>query len=336
MDRSREFRAKWAYVARRVPDGMPVSIGPQSQPSRAGDIVVARVTRVGSNDRLENRYGRLSQLYEGNLVVGAAGPVPNDDRTRDTGSVCLLTAGGLLGQVSSTDDVWDDPTKLEMIGPLVDDSLRPLSCESFARPLPPPATPSLGTVVVLGTDRRAGKTKAAVSIVRGWAAAGLDVGAGKATGHASGAERWAYLDGCAAEVTDYLDFGMPTTHGYPLERLSRATLGMRDALAATGVAVVVLELDGRVSGVETTSLLPRLRQIADAVVLAAHDGEAAVLGVEQLRDIGLPVRAITGTITGSAMTERRVAEQTGVPVITPEELAQGAAVRLLAPRTVSS
>ena len=336
MDRTRQFRAKWGYVTRRVPAGVPVSIGPQSRPSRAGDFVVARVTRVGSNDRLENGHGRLAQLYEGNLVIGAAGPALVDERSREAGSVCLLTQGGLLGQVSSTDDVWDDPTQLELIGPLVDESLRPLSCESFARPLPPSASPSLGTVVVLGTDRRAGKTKAAVSIVRGWAAAGLDVGAGKPTGHASGDERWAYVDGCAAEVVDYVDFGMPTTHGYPLERLSRVTLGMRDALAATGVAVVVLELDGRLSGVETSSLLPSLRQIADSVVLAAHDGEAAVAGARQLRAAGLPLRAVTGTIATSAVTERLTAEQTGVPVLTAAELAQGAAVRLLAPRTVSS
>jgi hypothetical protein len=336
VDRSREFQAKWGQVTRRVPDGVPVSVGPVSQPARAGDLVVARVVRMGSNDFIENRHGRRMKLYPGNLVVGAQANSSSSflEGARRRGSVSLLTPGGLIGTVSSLRDIWDDPTELELVGSLVDDTMRPLSCDAFARPFPAPATPAVGTVVVVGTGMACGKTATTVGIVRGWTGAGMDVGAGKATGHGSGTDRWAYLDGGAADVVDHLDFGMPTTQGFPLERLGRTFVAMRDTLAGAGASVVVLELDDAVLQPETSWVLERVRPLADAVVLAASDPQSAKAGVDRLRQLRLPVRALSGVLAQSALAGRRAGFETQLPVLSAEHLAEGAAVQLLAPADV--
>jgi hypothetical protein len=332
VERTREFQAKWGQVTRRVPDGVPVSIGPVSHPARAGDLVVARVVRLGSNDYLENRHGRRMKLYPGNLVVGAHASASTSFLAGPRrGSVSLLTPGGLIGAVSSLRDIWDDPTELELVGSLVDTTMRPLSCDTFARALPPKAVPAVGTVVVVGTGMSCGKTTTSVGMVRGWAGAGIDVGAGKATGHGSGADRWAYLDGGAADVVDHLDFGMPSTQGYPLERLSRTFSAIRDALAGAGASVVVLELDDAVLQPETSWVLERIRPLADAVVLAAADPQSAKAGADRLQQLRLPLRALSGVLAHSALGARRAAFETQQPVYSPEQLAEGAAVRLLAP-----
>jgi hypothetical protein len=48
-----------------------------------------------------------------------------------------------------------------------------------------------------------------------------------------------------------------------------------------------------------------------------------------LAELAVPVRAVTGLVTASPLASREAAEATGLPVLSPAELAQGAAVELL-------
>jgi hypothetical protein len=331
-------RPKWTYVTRTMPAAAAaaITIGPHDGCAHAGDLIVAKVEHIGTHDHVEDPHGRRVRLYPGDLVYGAYGNryatdfyegyVPDGARTH------LLTAGGLIGTVTAAHEAHTDPTTLEVAGRLVDERLRPLSLEDFARPLPPPS-PALSapiTVAVLGTAMSAGKTTTAAAIVRGFARAGFAPGAGKVTGSGSGKDRWSYQDAGAQALLDFLDFGMPSTFGYPLDRLGATMTAIRDGLADEGCDVVVLEIADGLLQEETAWLAQRLPGFADAVVFAAADALSARSGVALLHEIGVTVRAVSGLVTRSPLATREATAATGLPVLAPAVLADGAAVHLVA------
>lgn len=335
-------RPKWTYVTRTMPPAAAAActIGPHDGPAGAGEFIVAKVERLGTHGHVENPQGRRVRLYPGDLVIGAYGNryatdfyegyVPARARTH------LLTAGGLMGTVVAAHEAHADPTRLEVVGRLVDERLRPLSLDDFARPLQPPslAMSAPVTVAVLGAAMSSGKTTAVAAIVRGFARAGFAPGAGKVTGSGSGKDRWSYQDAGAHGLLDFLDFGMPSTFGYPLNRLGATMTAIRDGLASEGCDPVVLEIADGLLQEETAWLARRLPGFADAVVFAAADALSARSGVALLREIGVTVRAVSGLVTRSPLATRETTAATGLPVLSPAALAGGAAIGLVAPEPV--
>jgi hypothetical protein len=153
------------------------------------------------------------------------------------------------------------------------------------------------------------------------------VAAGNATGSGSGKDRWSYVDAGACRVADFLDFGMPSTFGYPREQLNATMRAICHELSSEGTDAVVLEIADGILQAETAWLLDRLAEVADGIVFAAVDSLSACLGVQILREHRLPVRAVTGLVTRSPLASREI--QTGVPVLSPADLVAGGALELL-------
>lgn len=327
--------AKWSYVTRGVTDRGRTRLGGFAAQPRLGDLVVSSVKHVGEHESLENSHGRRARLYPGDIVVGACG---NRYATefyegylpRGT-AAHLLTAGGVVGVVASAHARRGPPTELSVIGPLTDPAGAAISLEKLSLRAPPPARTPPATVVVVGSSMSAGKTTTAASLVNGWTRAGLTAAAGKVTGSGSGKDRWMYEDAGASAVVDFLDFGMPSTFGYPVERLRATMISIRDELARRGSDAVVLELADGLLQADTAALLAFLPGFADAVVLAVRDALSAVAGVRILHDLGAPVRAISGLVTASPLASREAVAATGLDVLSPAALVNGAAVELLSP-----
>jgi hypothetical protein len=325
--------AKWSYVTRRIIDRERMRLGGFVREPQLGDLVICSVTSVGAHDSLENAHGRRARLYPGDIVVGAYGNRYATDYYEGylptSTQAHLLTAGGVVGVVASAHTRRAEPTELEVIGALTDQEGLPLSLEDFSMRVSPPTRAELGTVVVVGSSMSAGKTTTASAMVNGWTRAGLTAAAGKVTGSGSGKDRWMYVDAGATAVIDFLDFGMPSTFGYPVERLGATMVWIRDALAHLGSAVVVLELADGLLQAETSALMTYLPGFADRVVLAVSDALSAVAGVRILNELGAPVGAISGLISASPLASREASEATGLDVLSPAALANGAAVDLL-------
>jgi len=333
MDVDGAQRLKWTYVTRRLPEGLVVAMGEWRRPPRPGDLVVARVTELGVHDHAEGQGGRRMRLLAGDHLAGALGNRYATDYYEgyalDDRFAHLLTAGGLMGTVVSAHDGLRQPTCLEIVGGLCGPDGRQLSTEDFALPVPPRPPVRPPTVAVVGSSMNAGKTTTAAALVRGWTEGGLRAGAGKVTGSGSGKDRWEYLDAGAAAVADFLDFGMPSTFGYPSERLATTMLAVRDHLAAAGCDAIVLEIADGLLMPETALLLRELAGEVDAVVLATADALSAHKGVEILRDLDLPVGALSGLLSRSPLAAREAQRETGLPVLTPAELVAEHALALL-------
>jgi hypothetical protein len=324
--------AKFSFVTRNVDMRALTLTSVRRQPSQ-GDLVVARVASLGQHRALEDRHGRRLRLYVGDLVVGAYGNRYATDfyegYVQKGKHTHLLTAGGVIGTVASSHAKRGLPTVLEVVGALADGSGARVNLADAPRPDPPPADPQPTTVVVVGSSMSAGKTTTAAGVIRGWVRAGLTVGAGKATGSGSGKDRWVYVDAGARATVDFLDFGMPSTFGYPAEHLVATMRRMRDALAAEGATHVVLEIADGLLQPQNADLLGALPGFADSVLLAVGDALGAVGAQRILASAGVTASALSGLVSASPLAAREATAATGLPVVSPEELAAGAALDLL-------
>jgi hypothetical protein len=329
--------AKWSYVTRRVVDRAGVGLGGFVREPRLGDVVVSRVVCVAEHDSVEDVHGRRVRLYTGDLVVGAYG---NRYATEfyegylpDGPQAHLLTAGGVVGTVASAHARRGPPTTLEVLGPLTTAGGRLVSLEDQAIPAPVPVNGTRPlTVVVVGSSMGAGKTTTAAALIKGWTRTGLSSAAGKVTGSGSGKDRWMYLDAGADTVIDFLDFGMPSTYGYPPHRLHTTMTGIRDALAAHHPDAIVLEIADGLLHTETAALAATLPGFADAVILAVRDPLAAYAGVHILTNLGVTVTAISGLITASPLATTEAHTATGITIISPTTLATGTTLDHLTPQ----
>src|SRR5262249_38716517 len=127
------------YALRRVPSDRLASIGPCPTNPRAGDIVLACVEKIGKNTRLELSNGRASTLHERDLLLAVFGnryaTEQFEGSARADGDCCdLLSMGGVCGMVASRHASVPEPTRLRIVGSVVDRAGTQLRLRDFALP----------------------------------------------------------------------------------------------------------------------------------------------------------------------------------------------------------
>ncbi|MEO1315464.1 MAG: DUF1611 domain-containing protein [Pseudomonadota bacterium] len=299
--------AKWAFTTRRVARSEVRRLDRDVEAAGAGDLVLARVERIGSHKRLQLASGRPSQLYVGDLVVVACGARYAPDQfeglaTLSATGADLLASGGVAGQMRAANGRMSAPTQLAPLGLLCRADGQVVNLSGFS--LPTHHYPSELTVIVgLGSSMNAGKTTAIAGLAQGLVRAGHRVAALKVTGTGAFGDYHAYLDAGAQYVADFVDAGMVSTY---LEGAPRIVAGMETLLghaAEAGCTVALVELADGVFQRETAALL-RDEAVADAfhgVLFAAPDAAAAVGGCATLRAIGLEPDIVTGLVSRSPL-----------------------------------
>lgn len=339
--------AKKAYTTRYLAQaldadasGYRLLTGPQVVPV-AGDIVLARVERIGQLPRLESPVSRRQMLFVGDEVLVAYANRYAPDQVLaevpgDLGPCHLVAAGGLAGKVTASHGAVGRPTQLVPVG-LLADAQGPVNLARFApQALDPQAAPRVRphVVAVVGTSMNSGKSTAAACLVRGLTSAGLRVAAGKVTGTGAGGDPRLFHDAGAVDVLDFTDYGYPTTFRLEAAELRALAASLVNALAASGPEAIVVEIADGVYQSETRQLLnePLLHTLVDTVLFAAGDALGASAGVGVLRAAGHVPAAVSGMVTVSPLAAAEAAAELDVPVIGTYELAQAeTAMRFLAP-----
>jgi hypothetical protein len=340
-------RAKKAYTTRFLADaleadrsGYRLLTGPDVIPV-AGDIVLARVERIGQLAKLEGPASRRQTLFVGDEILVAYADRYAPDQVLaevpgDLGPCNLVAAGGLAGTVTVSHGGVGKPTQLVPVGLLADDRGR-LNLKRFA---PYSLDPDAGVrvrphvVAVLGTSMNSGKTTAAACLIKGLTNAGLRVAAGKITGTGAGGDPHLFQDAGAVKVLDFTDFGYPTTFRVEAGELHSLTTSLVNALAGSDPEAIVVEIADGVYQGETRQLLNAeyLHTLVDSVLFAAADALGASAGVEVLRAAGHAPAAVTGMLTVSPLAAAEAGAELDVPVLGTYELAQAeTAMRFLAP-----
>ncbi len=318
--------AKWAFSTRRVVGEDVSGLGEDFASARSGDLLLARVSTIGSHARLQLRNGRSSDLFEGDLVVVACGARYASDQFEgiariERRGVDLLASGGCVGRARGRHGRMKRPTRLLPMGMLLDANGQALNLSRYALPLALRPV-GLGVIGMVGASMNSGKTSAVASLVHGIHRAGYRVAAIKLTGTAAFGDYNAYLDAGADYVADFTDAGMVSTYMQPVQRIERALDTLLAAAHAAGCEVVVVELADGVLQQETAALLHNadFRAAFNGFVYAAADSLSAVGGCKVLKDAGIVPTALSGLICQSPLSVREAEVATGLPVLPREVL----------------
>jgi hypothetical protein len=329
---SDELKAKIRipYALRRAPESAFASLVTLSRPYERGDVVLARVEKIGKNTGLELTTGRRSSLHVGvhmAMVFGNRYATHQfEGYAQANGDSCdMLSMGGLCGTLASKHVNLAEPTKLRLLGALGDSDGNPLRIENFALPaLPGDARPH--TIVVCGTSMDAGKTYTTMSLIKGLSRDGARVAGVKLTGTAAGRDLWSMIDAGACVGLDFVDGGWPSTYLCELDELLAMHRQFLAHTAAAGAEWVVIEVADGLLQRETETLLqsPAFIRTVDTWVLAAGEPMAASAGVARLRSWNIEPQAISGIVSMSALSAQEAQDATGVQCYTAKELQTGA------------
>ena len=182
-----------------------------------GDYVVGQVQDTrGHLCALELPAGRMIEVMEGDLVVGAFGTrvatleAVGDWRSiDDSGELNALTAAGLFGKNTSLSPFISSPLPLKYQGHVMRNdekvtmrgSLPEIEITDFDIPV----------ILIVGTSMSAGKTMSGRIIVHTLSQMGLNVVGAKLTGAARYRDMLSFKDAGASAVFDFVDAGLPSS-----------------------------------------------------------------------------------------------------------------------------
>lgn len=337
LERSRLETAKKAFSTRRVPLSAIRALEMEPDRLEAGDLVLARITELGTHRKIELPNGRRAGLFVGDEVIVAFGNRYAADQFEayvpEKLMPCHLAAGGgIASHVQTWHQSLSGPTQIQPLGLLCDGAGVAINVRDFALPAQP--TPWAATVVcVFGTSMNAGKTTTAASLVRGLSQSGLRTGAAKVTGTGAGSDLWAMLDHGAEAAFDFTDAGFATTFLADNEEIIGGAETMVRALSGAGMSVIVLEVADGLFQRETLALAdsPRFKSLISGTIFAAGDAMGGVHGALKLQEMGHNVLGLSGLLSASPLASREASEATGLPVMTAEALCSPAGARTLLP-----
>ena len=251
-----------------------------------GDYVVGKVLDTrGTLDTIELASGRMVQIMEGDLVVGALGrrvatleAVGDWQAIDDSLEFNALTSAGLFGKTTSLSPFLSSPMSLQYQGHVMRESektnMRDFVTESAKMKLEAPI------VLIVGTSMSAGKTMSGRVIVHLLSQMGLKVVGAKLTGAARYRDMLSFADAGASAIYDFVEAGLPST-AVDEDVYREALPCLLSRIAAERPDVVVAEAGA--SPLEPYNVTIAKEMIRDNVkfkLLCAQD-PYAVVGVQQ-------------------------------------------------------
>jgi hypothetical protein len=309
----------------------------------AGDYVLAEVVAEphrarGALGRVELRSGRMTEVAEGDLVLGALGErfatleaCGSFRAVGADGRMTLLTGAGLMGKLTSQ-SFWLPPLVEVRYRSHVARRGRKVRMRDFVPEVVPVERWSVPTILVVGTSMSAGKTTAARVLVRRLAQRGLRVAAAKLTGAGRFRDVLTMGDAGADAIFDFVDVGLPSSIAPPAQY--RTDLRKLLALVLDG-GPDVLVAEAGASPLEPYNGDTVLAEIGDrvkATVLCASD-PYAVVGVIQGFDLRPDL--VAGVATSTAAGVELVEKLTGCAAVDVLDPASRPTLEALVERVVS-
>jgi len=321
---------KIASATRNVPLRREIHVTPEIV-AQEGYIVAARACGEKTvYNQLEDIYGRLVTLHDGDIIVGVLGHrnalqgysgfVP--DMIHVGRRLQLLNTGGVIGQCTSANIDVGPPLDVVILGAVLtfpefeDRSGVPAHIRMNAIVCSSENTPNIPIVFVVGTCMNSGKTSAACKLVRRLALHGLAVGACKMTGVSLRRDTLQMSDYGARWAFSFTDAGVVSTSPQTAPAVARTLVCH---LAQCGAEVIVAELgDGILGDYGVAAILAdtQLMRSTAAIVLCANDPVAA-WGAKQLmaERFGLAIDVLSGPTTDNLVGTRFIEKELGLTAI---------------------
>ncbi|HET9578448.1 MAG TPA: DUF1611 domain-containing protein [Usitatibacter sp.] len=330
LDAHRVARAKRAYATRRVNLEQATGLLADGYGPRAGDVVLARVEKIGQHKRLELVTGRRADLHEGDEIVVCYGNRYAPDQFEaevglDLSPCDLAAAGGIAAKCLSRHAKMQPATRIAPVGVLAHRDGTALNLEQFGlepRRAPPHRPP---VTAVVGTSMNAGKTTTAAHFALGLSRQGFVVGAAKVTGTGAGCDPWQMVDAGCVRVLDFTDCGYASTYLLEPGQCVAVLETLIAHLCEDDPDAIVLEVADGVLQRETRALVgsPTFSRLVDHVIFSADDAMGAAAGVAWCREQRLDVIGVSGVLTAAPLAMRECAELVDVPVLDAQTLKGG-------------
>jgi len=299
-----------------------VAITDSTATPRAGDVVVVRtLTDSATYNMLELPTGRLAKVNPGDVLIGVlgrrqalkgfVGEVPETINAGD--HLHLLNLGGVIGLCTGHHSSLGDAIKVEVLGLVCDEQGSTLNIADAG--LLPRATLGERALIEINarTSMNSGKTYAATELIKQAARAGLRVAAGKLSGIACLRDTLNMADHGAVATASFLDCGLASTvDAGDLAPIAKAIIAQ---LNESTPDLIVIELgDGILGGYSVNSVFDdlELREATAALVFCASDYVGAWGGIELLRQRGIDIDVMSGSVTDSRMGEDYIEKEFGV------------------------
>jgi hypothetical protein len=335
---ARIARAARAYSTRRADAALLRALRTDLAP-KSGDLVLARVAKLGQHVRLHLPNGRSRNLWPGDEIVVAYADryAPSQFEAlvpRDLGPCHLAASGGIAARVVVSNNKLKRPTELEPIGLVCADAEGPaLNLAEFALEHLAHAKRLITTIAVAGSAMDAGKTSALAHLAKGVSRLGLRVGYAKLTGTAASGDPWQLVDAGADPVLDFTDCGLASTYRKTTSELEDVCEQLVLQVQHAGAEIALLEIADGLFQPETAALMtsPRVRALFDAMLYAAVDSLGAAHGAELIGAQQHRLLGITGTLALAPLLVREAQTATDLPVYDRSDLADpSVAAKLLA------
>jgi len=320
-------KAKSAYSTRRVDFSKCKELLTNAIPC-SGDVVLARIEKIGQHKKIELANGRRATLYVGDEIIVAYGNRYAPDQFEATvpkiQAPChLVAAGGIAAQFISKHDNMKAPTFITPIAILGNGDGQPVNLSQFSLPNKNVGSQRPITLAVVGNSMNAGKTTTAASLIKGLVSSGLKVGAAKITGTGAGGDTWKMKDSGAVQVLDFVDAGVPSTYLLPFKKIITVLETLTAELTQSGAEVIVIEIADGLYQEETSSLLTAeiFSEKVDALIFAAGDAMGSWAGVQWLKQSShIPVIAVSGKLTSSPLAIKEAEKALHMKVLTIKNL----------------
>jgi len=291
-----------------------------------GDLIYGKVVSHGQHEELENKNGRIHRIGVGNRAVFVMGNryapdyyealIPEQTET----TLDLIARSGIVGKVRFTNEAIKEPTRIKLLGYIVDEDGQVINTRQF--PLIEPTMtdfkyPRSKMIVVVGSSMNAGKSHTAAAICWALSNSGKDVRASKITGTASLKDILLFEDHGAEVVNDFSYFGHPSTYMLDEVELSEIAQKIDLKYCNNPKKYWVVEIADGVLQRETAMLLNNawFRSRIHKLVLAGRDALSVVGSLSILKDkYNLVPDAISGVCTSSPLFLQEFKEFTDVPV----------------------
>ncbi|HTH36844.1 MAG TPA: hypothetical protein VL572_02720 [Pyrinomonadaceae bacterium] len=288
----------------------------------AGDVVVVRaLSESVTYGNIELPSGRLAKINRNDTLLGVLGKrralkgfvgnVPDSVNAGDR--LHLLNMGGVIGICSGHHSSLSDAIEVEVIGLACDADGTVLNISDNSLAVSDSLLPSAPIVLVAGTCMNSGKTVAATELIRQASNTGLRVAAAKLSGIACLRDTLNMQDHGAVATASFLDCGLPSTVDH--EDLSPIAKGILNHLNSFYPDLIVVELgDGIVGGYAVDSVLrdEEIRSAISSFVFCASDYVGVIGGLAVLKEFGIDVDVVAGSVTDSQMGEDFIEQRFGI------------------------
>lgn len=315
---------RWGWACRLLDDTHSKfeidTVAPNNEPI-AGDVALFKVSHIGENKALVTSTSKRMRLYVGDLMVGVFGNRYATDafegEIEGIRNLSLLTASGMVGTLKSRHHSVGKPTRLSFVGLLQFMTGQRVNLKQIKFNKSQPKSCLKNLIIIVGSGMNSGKTTSCRKMIRSFSEMGLKIAACKLTGSVSHRDLYEMTSAGAAYVTDFSDYGFPSTYKCDKQELIDLFNTMVADIEKINPDVTVMEIADGLLQRETSLLLsePLIKKSTKGILLTADSAPSALFAVEHLKRLRYNIIAVSGVMTSSPLYIREFQMNSDISLI---------------------